>query len=48
VYAELYYENEFGQLYQGDCLEIMPELSKQMGDNKTALVLTDPPYFKRL
>jgi site-specific DNA-methyltransferase (adenine-specific) len=33
-----YYETELGQLYLGDCLEIMPHLPK------VDLVLTDPPY----
>lgn len=34
-----YYENRFGKLYQGDCLEVMKEL-----DVMFDLVLTDPPY----
>ena len=34
----LYYETELGELYHGDCLEIMPELEP------VDLVLTDPPY----
>lgn len=34
-----YYENSFGELYYGDCLEIMPLLCC-----KVDLVLTDPPY----
>lgn len=34
-----YYENPFGKLYHGDCLDIMKEL-----DMKFDLVLTDPPY----
>lgn len=33
-----YYETELGQLYHGDCLEIMPHLPK------VDLVLTDIPY----
>lgn len=36
---EIYYESEFGKLYLGDCLEIMPKL-----DEKVDLILTDPPY----
>jgi len=35
-----YYETELGQLYCGDCLEIM----KEMDDKSVDLVLTDPPY----
>lgn len=34
-----YYESEYGKLYCGDCLEIMPSLQE-----KVELVLTDPPY----
>ena len=34
-----YYESEYGKLYFGDCLEIMPSLQE-----KVELVLTDPPY----
>lgn len=34
-----YYENDFGALYYGDCLEIMPLLCC-----KVDLVLTDPPF----
>lgn len=34
-----YYENKYGVLYYGDCLEIMPQL-----DVKFDMVLTDPPY----
>ena len=34
-----YYESEYGKLYLGDCLEIMPSLQE-----KVELVLTDPPY----
>jgi len=33
-----YYETELGNLYHGDCLEIMPHLEP------VDLVLTDPPY----
>lgn len=33
-----YYETDFGKLYHGDCLEIMPYL------DLVDLVLTDPPY----
>lgn len=36
-----YFENEFGKLYHGDCLEIMPKLAITVG-----LVLCDPPYQK--
>lgn len=36
---EIYYESEFGKLFLGDCLEIMPKL-----DEKVDLILTDPPY----
>jgi len=35
----LYYQDESGELYCGDCLEIMPLLSV-----KADLLLTDPPY----
>lgn len=35
----IYYESEFGKLYKGDCLEILPTLGE-----KVDLVLTDPPY----
>ena len=35
----IYYESEYGVLYKGDCLEIMPSIQK-----KVDLVLTDPPY----
>ncbi len=35
----IYYESEYGVLYKGDCLEIMPSIQKEVG-----LVLTDPPY----
>jgi site-specific DNA-methyltransferase (adenine-specific) len=34
-----YYESEYGKLYLGDCLEIVPSLQE-----KVELVLTDPPY----
>lgn len=34
-----YYENQFGQLYHGDCLEIMDKL-----ENKVDMVLCDLPY----
>lgn len=34
-----YYENEFGKLYHGNCLEIMPKLNI-----KFDMILTDPPY----
>ena len=34
-----FYESEYGKLYLGDCLEIMPSLQE-----KVELVLTDPPY----
>ena len=34
----VYYENELGVIYHGDCLEILPALPK------VDLVLTDPPY----
>jgi len=34
-----YYETELGNLYHGDCLEILPQLTE-----KVDLVLTDPPY----
>jgi DNA modification methylase len=39
---EPYYQNDLGVLYHGDCVEIMPHLPK------VDLVLTDPPYGKRL
>lgn len=35
-----YYETELGKLYNGDCLEILPQLKEGGID----LVLTDPPY----
>ena len=35
-----YFETKLGQLYCGDCLEIM----KKMPDKSVDLVLTDPPY----
>ena len=34
-----YYQNELITLYQGDCLEIMPELNI-----KFDACITDPPY----
>lgn len=34
-----YYENEYGKLYHGDCLEVMPRLNI-----KFDMVLCDPPY----
>lgn len=34
-----YYQNEFGVLYHGDCLEIIPQLGV-----KADMVLCDPPY----
>lgn len=34
-----YYENPFGKLYHGDCLEVLPNL-----DVKFDLLCTDPPY----
>lgn len=34
-----FYESEYGKLYFGDCLEIMPSPQE-----KVELVLTDPPY----
>lgn len=36
-----YYKTELGELYHGDCLEIM----KQLKPNSIDLVLTDPPYL---
>ena len=38
----LYYENENGKLYQGDCLIVMDKLIKE--GVKFDLILTDPPY----
>jgi site-specific DNA-methyltransferase (adenine-specific) len=38
-----YYEDEFVQLFHGDCLEIMAELP----DGFASAVLTDPPYTER-
>jgi DNA modification methylase len=35
-----YHVSEFGELYLGDCLSIMPQLA----DKSVDLVLTDPPY----
>jgi len=37
---EPYYKTELGELYLGDCLEVMKELE----DKSVDLVLTDPPY----
>ena len=37
----LYYQDDAGEIYCGDCLEIMPLLA----DKSIDLVLTDPPYF---
>lgn len=34
-----YYENKYGVLYHGDCLEIMPQL-----ETKFDMILADPPY----
>jgi len=36
----LYYQDDAGEIYCGDCLEIMPLLA----DKSVDLVLTDPPY----
>jgi DNA modification methylase len=36
----LYHQDSAGEIYCGDCLEILPLLS----DNSVDLVLTDPPY----
>ena len=36
----LYYQDDAGEIYCGDCLEIMPLLA----DKSIDLVLTDPPY----
>ena len=36
----LYYQDDAGEIYCGDCLEIMPLLS----DKSISTVLTDPPY----
>jgi DNA modification methylase len=33
-----YYQDDYATIYHGDCLELLPELSK------ADLVLTDPPY----
>jgi len=35
-----YYENDYGKLYLGDCVEVMKELDRESID----LVLTDPAY----
>ena len=37
----LYYENENGKLYQGDCLEVFKTISNKSID----LIILDPPYF---
>ena len=37
---QAYYENEYGKLYMGDCLEIMPELPALHGPFD--MVLCDP------
>ena len=37
----LYYQDDAGEIYCGDCLEIMPLLA----DKSIDLVLTDPPFF---
>jgi len=34
-------KTDFGKLYNGDCLEILPQLS----DESIDFILTDPPYF---
>jgi site-specific DNA-methyltransferase (adenine-specific) len=36
----LYYEDDYGKLYHGDCLEVM----KDIEDNSIDLIVTDPPY----
>ena len=38
----LYYENENGKLYQGDCLEVMDKLIEE--GVKVDCIVTDPPY----
>ena len=35
-----YYENEYGVIYHGDCLDVLSELV----DNSIHAVITDPPY----
>jgi site-specific DNA-methyltransferase (adenine-specific) len=35
-----YYKNENGELYHGDCLDIM----KEMEENSVDMICTDPPY----
>ena len=39
-YRDPYYENEYGVIYHGDCLEILPELPK------VDMIIADPPYFE--
>jgi site-specific DNA-methyltransferase (adenine-specific) len=44
VMVKPYYENEWGKLYHGDCLEIMDFLAFEYGEGWADMVLTDPPY----
>lgn len=36
---KLYYKNAWGELYHGDCLDVMPEIGRQVD-----LIVTSPPY----
>jgi len=42
IHIKLYYKNEYGSLYHGDCLEVMDELIIQ--GTKVDCIITDPPY----
>lgn len=36
---KLYYKNAWGELYHGDCLDVIPEIGRQFD-----LIVTSPPY----
>lgn len=41
---KVYYENEWGTLWHGDCLEVMEWLPVEYGEGWADMVLCDPPY----
>lgn len=41
---KVYYKNEFGTLWHGDCLEVMEWLLIEYGEGWADMVLTDIPY----
>ena len=38
------YQNDGITLYHGDCLEVMPEICKAIGENTVDAIIADLPY----